>query len=71
MPQGKSGRIIIDVDPEFKEEVYEAVRVLGFSSMKEWFVQQAEQICEESKQPLLKFAADDRAVYSSITQQPR
>ncbi|MBC2604236.1 hypothetical protein [Puniceicoccus vermicola] len=63
MPQGKSGRIIIDVEPEFKEEVYEAVRIQGFSSMKEWFVQQAKRICEESKQPSLNLVAEDQATY--------
>lgn len=63
MPQGKSGRIIIDVDPDFKEEVYQALRNQGFRSMKQWFVQQAEHICEESKQPSLSFAAEDQAAY--------
>ena len=65
MAQGKSGRIIIDVDPEFKEEVYQAVRNQGFSSMKEWFVKQAEIVCEESKQPSLQLAAEDPALYST------
>lgn len=51
------------MDPEFKEEVYEAVRVQGFSSMKEWFMQQAERLCEESKQPSLSFAAEDPVAY--------
>lgn len=69
MPQGKSGRIIIDVDPKFKEEVYQAVHVLGFDSMKEWFVQQAERVCEESKQPLLDFASETPTVKPSA--QPR
>lgn len=63
MAQGKSGRIIIDVEPDFKEEVYQAVRNQGFSSMKEWFIQQAEQICEESKQPSLAFVGEDKAPY--------
>jgi heat shock protein HspQ len=65
MAQGKSGRIIIDVDPEFKEELYVAVRAQGFSSMKEWFVQQAERVCEESKQPSLGLVAEDQALYST------
>ena len=63
MAQGKSGRIIIDVDPEFKEEIYQAIRNQGFSSMKEWFIQQARRICEESKQPSLGLAAEDPALY--------
>ena len=63
MAQGKSGRIIIDVDPEFKKEVYEAIHNQGFSGMKEWFMQQAELVCEESKQPSLSFAAEDQAAY--------
>lgn len=63
MAQGKSGRIIIDVDPDFKEEVYQAIRKQGFNSMKEWFVSQAERICEESKQPTLGLVAEDAASY--------
>jgi len=63
MPQGKSGRIIIDVDPEFKEEVYEAVRLQGFNSMKEWFIEQAERVCEESKQPSLGLVVEDQRLY--------
>ena len=69
MPQGKSGRIIIDVDPEFKEEVYLAVRNLGFRSMKEWFVKQAEHICEEAKQPSLGLVTEDRTLYSTSPKQ--
>ena len=65
MAQGKSGRIIIDVDPEFKEQIYEAVRNQGFSSMKEWFVKQAERICEESKQPSLGLAVEDHSLYTA------
>lgn len=65
MAQGKSGRIIIDVDPEFKEEVYTAVRAQGFSSMKEWFLEQAKYLCEETKQPSLALAAEEQAPYGN------
>lgn len=63
MPQGKSGRIIIDVDPEFKEEVYQAVHRQGFGSMKEWFIQQAARVCEESRQPSLGLVIEEPSAY--------
>ena len=63
MPQGKSGRIVIDVEPEFKRDLHNSVRALGYDSLKDWFVEQARQVCEESRQPSLGLAAEDRAPY--------
>lgn len=62
MPQGKSGRIVIDVDPEFKQELYRAL-ALQSSTLKDWFLENAHRLCDETTQPTLAFAADEQASY--------
>ena len=52
MPKGNSGRIVIDIDPAFKDEVYLALAGRG-CTLKDWFVEQAHQLCDEQRQPLL------------------
>lgn len=47
---GKSGRIVIDVEPELKRRLYSALSLSG-STLKEWFVKTGEEFCEEKKQP--------------------
>jgi DNA (cytosine-5)-methyltransferase 1 len=47
---GKSGRIVIDVEPELKRRLYAALSLSG-STLKEWFVKTGEEFCEEKKQP--------------------
>lgn len=37
MPIGKSGRIVIEIDPELKKELYEYLAV-DESSLKDWFL---------------------------------
>lgn len=41
MPRGPSGRIVIEVDPVFKEELYQKLEDKGLN-LKEWFLQNAE-----------------------------
>ncbi|HRQ89976.1 MAG TPA: DNA cytosine methyltransferase [Bacteroidia bacterium] len=41
---GKSGRIVVDVPPELKRRLYSTLALSG-STLKEWFVQEAERIC--------------------------
>jgi hypothetical protein len=64
MARGSSGRIVIDVDPEFKEELYHALALQG-STLKDWFVTKARHLCEESRQPAFSFAAEDPASFRS------
>lgn len=39
MAIGKSHRIVIEVDPAFKEQIYEALRMKGLT-LKDWFTQE-------------------------------
>lgn len=42
MAIGKSHRIVIEVDPALKAQIYDALRAQGMT-LKEWFLQQAIQ----------------------------
>ena len=68
MASGSSGRIVIDVDPALKKQVYDVLTAQG-STMKGWFLTQAEQLCDEHHQPTLQLVAETPAVYS--TSKPR
>lgn len=45
MAIGKSGRVVIEIEPELKEALHTAVKMKGMT-MKEWFVK-----CVESDFP--------------------
>ncbi|CAA6679700.1 MULTISPECIES: hypothetical protein [unclassified Lentimonas] len=62
MAQGKSGRIVIDVEPEFKQELYRAL-ALKDSTLKDWFIANAQRLCEETTQPPLAFVAEEAPAY--------
>ncbi len=42
MAQGSSGRVVIDIDPELKREIYQHLRSRG-SNMREWFLSMIQQ----------------------------
>lgn len=58
MAQGKSGKIIIEVDPVFKEQLYETLKEQG-STMKDWFLGQATALCDEHREPSLRFPGEE------------
>lgn len=52
MAQGKSGRVVIEVDPALKRELYAALAKSG-STLKDWFVRSAEDYCISGTQGVL------------------
>jgi len=42
MAVGKSGRIVIEIDPETKQEIHDKVKSRGLN-LREWFLQQAQK----------------------------
>ena len=64
MAHGKSGKIIIEVDPAFKERIYATLKDQG-STMKDWFLSHAVVLCDEHRQPTLQLVAEEPASYSS------
>lgn len=52
MAQGKSGRIVIEVDTALKRQVYAALAARALT-LKDWFTQQAKELVDEHRQPRL------------------
>ena len=57
MPVGKSGRIVIEIDPDLKQELY---RSLGKdeSSLKEWFLDHVDGYLSGKSQIAIDFDSD-------------
>ena len=52
MARGKSGRVVLEIDPELKRQLYVALE-LKQKTMKEWFVSEAESfICDHNQASL-------------------
>ena len=54
MPVGASGRIVIEIDPELKQELYGALAEQGLN-LKQWFLGNAKQYLDQQIQPNLPF----------------
>ncbi|MGA3114468.1 MAG: hypothetical protein ABSF90_08560 [Syntrophobacteraceae bacterium] len=51
MARGPSGRIVLEIDPALKRELYSALIKNGIT-LKDWFVHQAERYLHSSPQQL-------------------
>ena len=49
MPKGNSGRLVIEIDPELKSELYEALQQEGLT-MKDWFLQNTDEFLKNRSQ---------------------
>lgn len=58
MPRGDSGRIVLEVDPIVKSELYDALDEDGFT-LKDWFLRQAKRYQEDRVQPSLFSVASE------------
>lgn len=55
MARGQSGRIVLEVEPELKNELYSAISKKGMT-LKDWFIDTAEQyINNQVSEKQLKF----------------
>ncbi len=61
MARGKSGRVVLEIDPELKRQLY-ATLEHEQKTMKEWFVKEAEGLIYGDKQtPLFKNPSAQRS----------
>jgi hypothetical protein len=51
--KGDSGRIVLEVDPTLKKQLY-SILALEQKTLKDWFIQQAEQHVKIKKDDLIK-----------------
>ena len=56
MPKGTSGRIVIEIEPEMKDELYTALEKEGLK-MKQWFLENALEFLKNRQQLTLAFDA--------------
>ena len=52
MSRGPSGRIVVEIKPGLKGQLYEELAKNGYT-LKDWFIAQAERYVAESRQPAL------------------
>jgi hypothetical protein len=52
MARGESGRIVLEIDPSEKDELYDALIKDGLT-LKHWFLRQASQYLQDRAQPSL------------------
>ena len=59
MPKGPSGRVVIELDPELKDELYFALDKEGLK-MKQWFIESAQDFLSNRSQLKLQFVKKDK-----------
>jgi hypothetical protein len=59
MAVGRSGRVVIEIEPTFKRELRAALERDGVS-MKDWFLEQARRYLERGGQTELGFARTEK-----------
>jgi len=63
MPVGGSGRIVIEIDPELKQELYGALSEQGLN-LKQWFLKNAKTYLNQRVQSTLPlFVEEDEMEY--------
>ncbi|WP_133510358.1 hypothetical protein [Candidatus Thiosymbion oneisti] len=58
MPVGRSGRIVIEIDPEQKQALYAALDRDG-SSLKQWFLERVDEYLRDGRQLSLRLMVAD------------
>jgi len=61
MSIGKSGRIVLEIEPELKQRLYSAL-ALEHKSLKEWFILTAKEHIRSRQQP---------SVFDSLEREPK
>ena len=61
MAKGTSGRIVIEIDPSFKNELYTALKKEELN-MKEWFLSSAEEFLKNRSQMKLNLVTDKQEI---------
>lgn len=56
MPRGSSGRIVIEIDPALKQDLY-VILAKRNMTLKDWFIQVSSSFLSESMQNALPFDA--------------
>ena len=66
MSRGPSGRLVVELEPDLKHELYVALSSDGLT-FKDWLTGQVERYISEQRQPLLIAAEPQPATYGRAT----
>ena len=66
MARGKSGRVVLEIDPELKRQLYATLENKQ-QTMKEWFVKEAEGFIYGEMQPSLFDTLNERSKKHNTT----
>jgi len=66
MPVGKSVRIVIEIDPVLKQELYQSLGKED-SSLKEWFLNHVQGYLSGKSQVPMNFESDDSRQLSEVS----
>lgn len=58
MPVGRSGRVVIEIDPEVKQQLYASLEAEGLS-LKHWFLEHVEERLKDHAQLSLDLETPD------------
>ena len=61
MSRGTSGRVVVEIDPQLKRELYAELTLEG-RTLKDWFIEEAKRYVASRRQPAL-FAAEPPTTY--------
>ena len=67
MSIGSSGRVVIEVDPDMKRQLYETLAKSQIT-MKEWFTNNAQRFIEDQTQMALDFGNNNNGTPLSSTE---
>lgn len=59
MAKGNSGRIVVEIDPELKNELYDALGEQGLN-LKQWFLDNVDDFLSERIQPTLPLFTNNK-----------
>ena len=65
MARGKSGRVVLEIDPDLKRQLYSSLEN-NQQTMKEWFVKEAETFIYGQRQPSLFDPSENQTDLKSI-----
>jgi hypothetical protein len=58
MARGKSGKIVVEIDPDLKAEIYRTLELRGLN-MKTWIEQEGHRLIASTRQPELPFQIEE------------
>ncbi len=58
-PRSDSGRLVIEIDPEIKKELYVALAKKQLT-LREWFLNRVQEFLSDSAQREINFGANDK-----------